>query len=331
MKGRVKASFAGALAFCLLLSGMALSDVNAANAIDTSAKCSVEFHAPTEDGFGELNNLEIPVFLYKVADVDVSGKYSSLEAFQELGLEQVNSETTAKEWEEKAEKAYAVIAGNEDQADGEENHKIQPIPQTASIKNGLGTATEIPVGMYLVVAETVQSPEYEYSFNPYLLALPNNYYYSNQTDDWVYDVKGASLKPEKKERYGSLVIDKTLKTYNATLGRATFVFQVEGKKTDGTAYSNVASIVFDQAGTASVRLDQIPAGMEVTVKEVYSGASYELDSNEEVTAKIVADEEAHVGFSNEHNGKMNGGASVVNHFTKNEKEYWDVTQIPDTK
>ena len=43
----------------------------------------------------------------------------------------------------------------------------------------------------------------------------------------MYDVS-TGLKPEQTPRLGSLTIQKTLTSYNATLGNAAFVFQVEG-------------------------------------------------------------------------------------------------------
>ena len=86
-----------------------------------------------------------------------------------------------------------------------------------------GVAGDLSTGMYLVVAESVQSPEYTYDFTPYLISLPNNYYSETEDDTWVYDVT-TGLKPAQTERYGDLVIEKTLTAYNATLGGADFIF-----------------------------------------------------------------------------------------------------------
>ncbi len=63
----------------------------------------------------------------------------------------------------------------------------------------------------------------------------------------------------------------------------------------------------------------------MTVKEVYTGASYQLSSAAEQTTQIVAmptdDEQtenypAEVEFSNEYDGRHNGGSGVVNTFYK---------------
>ena len=63
--------------------------------------------------------------------------------------------------------------------------------------------------------------------------------------------------------------------------------------------------------------------------EIYSGASYELTSEPSKTVSIVADQEVHAAFSNDYNGKMNGGSSVVNHFVNNEG-VWDWQKQADS-
>ena len=74
----------------------------------------------------------------------------------------------------------------------------------------------------------------------------------------VYDVT-TGLKPSQEVRFGNLVIDKTVTSFNETLGNATFVFQIEGKKDGEQIYSDVVSAVFDAAGTKSILVDKIPA------------------------------------------------------------------------
>ena len=89
-------------------------------------------------------------------------------------------------------------------------------------------------------------------------------------------------------------------------------------------YSDVVSLVFDAAGTKSVTIENIPAGAQVTVTEVYSGASYSLtaDTAQTQQVQIVADGEegapVSVSFENEYNESLNGGSSVENHFNYTE-------------
>ena len=95
-----------------------------------------------------------------------------------------------------------------------------------SLTDGEGKAEDLATGLYLVLADKAQTTNYEYTFTPYLISLPNNYYYQTGDDEWVYELSEVVLKPEQTPRYGSLVIDKTVRDFNATSGaQATFVFQ----------------------------------------------------------------------------------------------------------
>lgn len=309
MRKRIKQSGAAALALVLALPAMMYQSVQAATGIDTDRMCSVEFQI--DGNYAELKTLDVDVNLYKLADVEETGDYTALEGFQDLGLDKISSETTAQEWEEMAGQAADLI----------QDQDMEPA-KTAVIENGAGMAEDLDTGMYLVEARQVQSPEYTYSFTPYLLSLPNNYYSSSGDDTWVYDVT-TGLKPEQEIRYGSIQINKTLDVYNETLGEATFIFSVEAVKenSQGTAenvYSDVVSLVFDGPGTQSVEIGNIPAGAQVTVTEVYSGASYELTTAQSQTLTVIAEGEegnpASVSFANTYNGENNGGSSIVNHF-----------------
>ena len=317
---KIKKGSAVMLAFALLLSSAVISRVQAAVEIDTNQKGIVTFQLDGE--FEELKELEIPVKLYQVAEVDTSGAYKALTGFEDLKLEEITSETTAAEWEEKATLASEII-------DGKENAQEDT---SCTLTEGTGKVEELSLGMYLVKPETVLSPEYEYSFTPYLISVPNNYWATTGDDTWVYDVT-TGLKPGQENRLGSLIIEKQLDSYNATLGPASFVFQVEGEKDYEQVYSNVVSIVFDGAGTKSAQIDELPAGATFTVTEIYSGASYTLTTAPSQTAKIIAEGEegspVSVSFTNTYDERMNGGASIVNHFT-NTDGVWDWQQQTDS-
>lgn len=324
MNRKIKKSSVWFLVLSLILSGTILFDVSAARGVETERKCSATFEVGGDlaGDFAELSKMSIPIKLYKVAEINETGSYTAVKGYEALDFKDVTSETTAKEWEEKAQKAEKII----------EDEKKAPTAE-GIIQNGKGKINDLPVGMYLVAAETVRSPEYEYKFTSYLLSLPNNYYSTTGNDDWVYDVT-TGLKPSQEVRFGNLVIDKTVTSFNETLGNATFVFQIEGKKDGEQIYSDVVSAVFDAAGTKSILVDKIPAGTEVTVTEIYSGASYELTSEPSQTVIIKALEDGetdgvHVTFTNSYDNRLNGGASVVNHFA-NEEGVWTVEQQSDS-
>lgn len=327
MNRRVKILGACALTLAVTLSGLALPRAYAAKAVDVNKKCSIEFNlqnsvydAATEnkdaekaEDFAELNKLHVQVHLYRVADIKETGAYTEAKGFEELKLDQISDKTTAEQWAEKAAKARELIKSG-----------VEPAAETAvTLKDGKGEVRGLATGMYLIVADEVKSPYFTYSFKESLISLPNNYWYNSQSDDWIYNLtknNAVGLKPDREERKGNLVINKTLTSYNATVGGATFVFHVNVKKLDGTVTNNVYKMEFDGAGNDSFTIGDLPAGAEVTVTEAYSGASYKLVSDNDQKTTIIAQEEegnpVSISFVNEYDGGQNGGSGVVNRFYK---------------
>lgn len=321
MKKRIKTAGALTLAAITVLSAAGLSSVYGALGVETGRECSLTF---TLDGteFDELRSLEIPVDVYKVADITEEAVYDTAKYtdFADLGLENVSSTTKAEDWAQMAEKAMETV----------KNKGIEPTVKVTKPKGAAeSTGVDLKTGMYLVQAETVQSSEYTYDFTPYLVSLPNNYYYSNenQDDTWVYDVT-STMKPQQTQRYGDLEIVKDLTKYNASLKDALFVFQVEGTRHGEKVYSDVVSVKFDKAGKKSVLVEDLPAGTVVTVKEVYAGGSYSNTSGDTQETVIAAegstDNPASVSFTNTYNGKLIPGTGIVNHFENKDGEWsWE--------
>lgn len=323
MTKRWKKVSAWALALTLMISLLAVPKVYGASGIDTGRACSLNFKLDGQ--YPELEDLAIPVKLYRVASVAADGAYTDLEGFTALDLSSVNSQTTAEQWSAMAAQAAQIVTAGGIAPTAQIQLQKQPgQDHSAGQANGLAT------GMYLVEAETVESGQYTYNFIPYLVALPGNYYASTGNDAWVYDVETA-LKPEQQARLGSLVIEKVLNSYNATMGGASFVFQVEAEKNGTTVYSDVVSLAFEGAGSKSLRIDQLPAGASVKVTEVYSGASYEAVTAPEQTVTIAAEgaEPARVRFENTYNQRPNSGSSIVNHFAY-ENGVWTPEQLRDS-
>ena len=178
------------------------------------------------------------------------------------------------------------------------------------------------------IATIANSGEHTYAFLPQLVSLPgkpadeNGVIGTANPGDWTFDM-AVNLKPERLSRYGSLEIVKTLLEYETMGGvqeSATFVFEVTGTLDGETVYSNVESITFTAAGQQSVVLDRIPAGAEVTVREVYSGSSYRLTAPGDRTATIAADAVASVEFENEYDGRRTNGHGIKNQFVYDEEQ-----------
>ncbi len=324
MKKRIKTAGALTLAAITVLSAAGLSSVYGALGVETDQKCSLTF---TLDGteFDELNEVAIPVDVYKIADITREGNYDTqgYQDFKNLGLDKVNSNTSAEEWIKMAEDALAVVEDTK-----AESTASTEVKKAAGAAIATGKISDLETGMYLVTAETVQTSEYTYDFSPYLVSLPNNYYSSENPDDtWVYDVT-TGMKPQQTQRYGDLEIVKDLTAYNTSLQDALFVFQVEGTRNGENVYSDVVTIKFNEAGKKTALVKHLPAGTQVTVTEIYAGGSYENTSGDTQTAIIVAEGEdgnpVSVSFTNTYDGHLIPGTGIVNHFENKDGEWgWE--------
>ena len=331
MNKRLKQGSTFLLAVALTFPLLTLPGAKAASAINTGQKCSIEFDISGNSS--ELLSASIPVKLYKVASVDESGNYTGIGAFSKLDLSSVsadNLDAAAATWADRAAEAKKLL-------------KDDTEPTTTTLTQGRGTATGLDTGLYLVDTPKVITPNYTYTFTPYLVSLPTNNYYSGNgaSDDWIYDLtkehnSAVGLKPEQHVRYGNLVINKELVDHNATFGNnATFVFQIDITTLDNKKETRIEELTFDAAGSHSVTIEKIPAGSHVTVTEVYSGASYELASAKSQETDIIANPEketevefkpAEVSFINKHDGRTNGGYGVKNNFKLDENGQYQYTE-----
>lgn len=333
MNKRLKQGSTFLLAVALTFPLLTLPGAKAASAINTGQKCSIEFDISGNSS--ELLSASIPVNLYKVASVDESGNYTATDAFSKLDLSSVsadNLDAAAATWAERAAEAKKLL-------------KDDTKPTTTTLTQRSGTATRLDTGLYLVDTPKVITPNYTYTFTPYLVSLPTNNYYSGNgaSDDWIYDLtkeynSAVGLKPEQhvNVRYGNLVINKELVDHNATFGNnATFVFQIDITTLDKKKETRIEELTFSAAGSHSVTIEKIPAGFHVKVTEVYSGASYELASAKSQETDIIANPEketevefrpAEVSFINKHDGRTNGGYGVKNNFKLDENEQYQYTK-----
>ena len=327
MNKRLKQGSTFLLALALAFPLLTLPGARAANAIETDRKCSVSFSVSGEGNELADPGTDIKVNLYKVADVDVSGNYTATGAFTGVDVSSVRADNNdaASEWAERAKKAKEKLSDS-----------VNP-SYTVALTGGIGNKDGLDTGLYLVDTPEVVTTNYTYTFTPYLVSLPTNNYYSSGNDDWIYnltDTNAIGLKPEEHARYGDLVINKTLANHNATTGKkATFVFQIDitPLKSDKTE-TRIESLDFEAAGNSSVTITKIPAGAKVTVKEVYSGASYKLTSANNQKPTIVATdrgakvEPASVSFTNDIEDNMNGGYGVRNNFKLDEYDQYQYTE-----
>ena len=206
MNKRVKMGGACILALALTLAGLKLPSAYAALPVDLSQKGSIEFKLaknvypepanPDEeraDYNEELYKLPMTVKLYQVADITETGAYKAKDAYTTLGVDKVNSETKTEEWTAMAATAAELAAGMT------EDYRAVKAKDSDSVKQEL----PMELGLYLVLVDDVVTDSYIYSFNPYLISVPNNYVYSTGSDAWVYNLTGDNAVGAAGASWGS--------------------------------------------------------------------------------------------------------------------------------
>lgn len=312
-------------------------------------------HKEGADSFGEdLAGADVVVDLYQVARAvktsghdtyhyELTGEYASLN----LPDSPEEGAQPAASWEETAQQAAAIaldaaspctpVSGSGESA-GTKVGNLAPglyllvargrnLTELADYKIEIEQTDSLTQEESKRIATIADSQQYTYAFLPQLVSLPtkeadaNGVINTANPGDWIFEAS-VNMKPERLDRYGSLEIVKTLSEYETMGGvqeSATFVFEVTGMLDDQVVYSNVESITFTAAGQERVVLDRIPAMAQVTVREVYSGSSYQLTVPGDRTATIAADDVVSVEFENEYDGRRTNGHGIKNQFVYDEE------------
>lgn len=286
----------------------------------------------------EIKAASVVADIYKIADVK-DGKYVSYVENGNTPYEEVFGEGI-KESDIDTDKAIEISQKTAEIALGQEKNHPK---QTAVLENvQLGekiNLTEYDTGMYLIIAkgQTVSGNEYvrimedgsistiarssksEFLFKPQIIGL-------SQYDEKDKDVV---LKTEQQNLLSVLEIEKAIDTYEEG-NPTTFVFHVADTQTGGDIYDNYFSLVFDTPGIKRVSIDDIPAGIEVSVSEVYSGSDYKLSSDETVTTITKADVTTRVYFKNRYAPTNTESAMINNNFRNDASgSAWDWKGISD--
>ena len=321
-----------ALSATLLLSGFGFYKANAASLIDEDEQCKITVQIPTASQYDEnehskisdgiiMYDKDVTVKFYKIADVELNGSYGISLADIDLSVLD-NENVTAKQWEDLTNQAYEAVKDS----DPAYTLTINPSNETEKTIN-------VDRGLYLYVCDDILGDAYKYTFTKSMISVPSSYLVQGATkldengniveaptsDKWLYNVDVA-LKSEAEPRFGSIQINKTLKTFNKSLGSAAFVFEVTATVDDETVFNNVYTMNFNSATTQSVKVDNLPATAKVTVKEVYSGASYSMESDEaSKEVDVDANKVQTVDFTNDYDERLElGGISVENRFEYDE-------------
>lgn len=354
-----------------------------ADPVDVTKQCSltvspVDASDPEKKEYlTDMEKTHITLELYKVAGAEEVSGYDTYQfvpesAYEGLGISEYSrlQELTVSDWKALAQDAARIALA--------ENSAQQPA--VSKTVEGIADATtlsgeNVQAGLYLLVArdtnmtreqyvktvkvetadgETVQeqeklvtvanSEQYEYLFEPQLVALP-----TKQADadgvistanpgPWLYEER-VYLKSGREPRYAPLDIIKTLNTYETvegTIEPVTFVFRVVATLGEEEVYNEVTSLTFTGPGTGTARLERIPATARVTVTEIYNGLSYmqsvPSDNGPVVLDSISADPNAvnAVEFDNIYNNNRTHGHGIKNEFVYNaESGGWEWTPDPE--
>lgn len=311
-------------ASALVLALLVLSSLPAlvwAKNVDTDRTCSMQISISDGEEYRELLDVKVKARLYRVAEIGRSGAFTARAAYADIqaALDGITAESTAADWEAVAAAAQKTAAAGTADA-------------SVTLTGGKGSVTGLATGLYLILADPVQTDSYSYEFSCGLVSAPGNSYDAagQLSGEWVYDGIAVTLKPTRTELTGEIVITKTLQNYNAASGTPIAVFDVEAYYENTVVYSNVVSLVFDAANTKSVKVSGLPLGARVVVTEVYSGASYTAVAASSVTIEKLTADGAEAKFTNRYDGGLLYGTGVVNHFSYDGNGYHWSTQTDNS-
>lgn len=328
----VKKSFIGIMATAALVVSLVCGhSLMAAERVDTTKTVKLTAQINEADGSVFANEYEgtLTVEIYKIAKMDSTGGLALTDKFKDSGIDLSileNKPTVDAVKTNIVEKAKAVAQNTTKDAEIILT-RTKADTSDAIVMTGNSVELEEGAGLYLYIPLDTMDDKYEYTFTPYVILAPTSDYvaFGQGSDEWNYNPT-FSLKSTAKERFGSVIISKKLDQYNSAFNTASFVYSVVGTIEGEVVFDNVYTIDFDRAGTKTKQIDNIPAQAQVTVTEVYDGASYEAVGEKTVTGIIIDPDKAipTASFENTYDGKMiTGGISAVNEFVEDDGEqFW---------
>lgn len=314
MNRRVALAFAVCMA-CVLAFGAALAQADINSGLSGTNKLTVSVADPKTD----VKNASVQVNVYRVATGSKDTSYDTynytfdVPAFKDLGEGYDPATMTSDSWQSMAKAASKIVSD-------------KSLTPDASAPAG-ETIAELPDGMYLVVIPEAHSELNSFTFTPALVAVPGKVgadgsaVYNTSEGRWtntdpevpVTMVAKWSMSP----LYGSLQINKVVPGFSGEA--ATFVYHIVDTQTSGQQYENYAAVQYTADGVQSATVNHIPAGMEVTVTEEYTGARFDLASDASQTTSIVANQTVAVDFQNKPNDSGKQGHGIENHFVFDEE------------
>ena len=325
---------------------------------DEAVSLSIAQYAEGHEFAADFPQANVEVDLYLVAEAVIQPGFDAIDLNLTDDFENVVDLTAMGTVAEQA--AQAVAAMHTATAVNEDGEALVEPAYTIAYGGSKSSSDEtdpLVRGLYLLVPHgadiedyvagdvtIARSPVYEYTFEPQLITVPtrvagdgSSVVMTSDDGAWVYNIT-VTLKAERAERFGSLMIEKTVDGFDGK--PATFVFSLTEVDETGAAvpggYSNVASVYFNGGTSERTVVTMIPAGIRVAVEEIYSGARYDDVTEEPLqTVLIIADGAvsdetpmASVSYVNRYNNSGRGGYGIENLFTYEEGE-WHLVTTPE--
>lgn len=132
--------------------------------------------------FGNYNITDTNVYLYRIAELSSDEKFTYMQDFVLLPTD-INT-LGVSEWNDYATEVYKYIKDN----------NINYIKEVKTDGEGKFTFSELNVGLYLILVDSKETEDYEYSSKPILISIPNR---NEITDTYMYDLS-IFIKTEAK-------------------------------------------------------------------------------------------------------------------------------------
>lgn len=154
---------------------------SAAGNIDVSRKGSLTVTHSTVDNEIVKN---VDSRIYRIASVDEYGEYTKLSPFdnsEAFPVEDINSITTQEEWDKCLEPAKEYI----------KKHGVSSYADGKSDSSGKTIYSNLELGIYLVISDSVKIGNYKHSFTDFFVAVPNLEEGSDYKFYYNYNVSAA--------------------------------------------------------------------------------------------------------------------------------------------
>ena len=301
----------------LIVASLGIHKINAATRVEVDKTVTITACISNDDTsvFATEFSGVVEIELFKLAALDEAGTATLTDGFKDknIDLTVLDNKPTVEDIK------TSIVTPAVSAAENLTPDAVIVVDRTKQMASG-SVDIEGGAGIYLYKPVDISDGRYSYTFTPYIVFAPTSTFIQTGSGDdtWEYE-STFSLKSEETPLYGSLDITKTLDTFNTSLGATSFVYKVDAIRDEEVVFSNVYAIDFYGPGTQTRTIHNIPADSDVTVTEVYTGASYQVVGDITKNAHIVADEveevRAEVTFENDYDYRLNvGGISAENIF-----------------